>query len=299
MQHPNYSHLLYFWAVVREQGVAGAARELHVTPQTVSGQVKLLEERFRGKLLERRGRGLRPTELGLAVYRYADEIFTAGQELVRVVEGSGPGRQRSVTIGVSDTVPNLVAWRTIAPLMAGEEAFRVVCHTGSLDTLAAELAAHRLDLVLSSAPLPPSSGFRAYSHLLGECAVGFFAAPSLASRVKRGFPASLDQAPFLLPTERSPTRRILDGWFLAKGIRPRVVAEFDDSALIKTFAQGGLGLFAAPAVIAPEVTSRNGMRLVGTTTDLTAKFYALSMERRIRHPAVARLTVGARSDLFG
>lgn len=299
MRHPNYNHLLYFWAVVREGGVAGAARELHVTPQTISGQVKLLEERLKGRLLERKGRRVVPTELGLAVYQYADDIFSVGQDLVRAVEGTAPGRQRTVTVGISDVVPNLVAWRALAPLVKGEDPFRIVCHTGNLDTLVADLAAHRLDLVLSTAALPASSGFRAFSHFLGECDVAFFAAPRLAARLKRGFPRSLDQAPFLLPSERSLSRRVLENWFQQEGVSPRIVGEFDDTALMKTFGQGGLGVFAAPSVIAREVADHSGMRVIGRTGAIRARFYAVSMERRIRHPAVALLAEAARAGLFG
>jgi LysR family transcriptional activator of nhaA len=299
LRHPNYNHLLYFWAVVREGGVAGAARELHVTPQTISGQVKLLEQRLKGRLLERQGRRVVPTELGLAVFQYADEIFTVGQDLVRAVEGSGAGRRRAVTIGVSDVVPKLIAWRALLPLMQGGDPFTVTCHTGGLDTLVAELAAHRLDLVLATSALAPSSGSRAFSHYLGECDIAFFAAPRLAARLKRRFPSSLDQAPFLMPTGRSPNRRVLENWFLQQGVSPRIVGEFDDSALIKTFGQGGAGVFAAPSAIAREITRHGEVRLVGTTGTVHAKFYALSMERRIRHPAVARLVEAARGGLFG
>lgn len=298
LRHPNYNHLLYFWAVVRERGVAGAARRLHVTPQTISGQVKLLEQRLKGRLLERKGRQVVPTELGLSVFQYADEIFTLGEDLMRAVEGAAPGR-RTVTIGVSDVVPKLIAWRAITPLLQGADPFRVTCYTGSLDTLVADLAAHRLDLVLATSALPASSGFRVFSHYLGECDIAFFAAPRLATRLKRGFPGSLDQAPFLLPTERSPNRRVLENWFLQQGITPRIVGEFDDSALMKTFGQAGLGVYAAPSAISRELGQRSTVRLIGTTGGVHAKFYALSMERRIRNPAVARLTAQARSALFG
>lgn len=297
--HPNYNHLLYFWAVVREGGVAGAARSLHVTPQTISGQVKLLEQRMAGRLLERKGRQVVPTVLGLAVFRYAEEIFAAGQDLMRAVEGVVSGNQRSVAIGVSDVVPNLVAWRAIAPLMKGPENFRVTCHTGSLDTLVAELAARRLDLVLSTSSLPATAGFRAFSHHLGECDIAFFAARQLAARLSRGFPRSLHQAPFILPTERSPNRRVIDDWFQEQDIVPRIVGEFDDTALVKTFAQDGTGVFVAPSAIADEIAHQYRLRVVGTTGAMRAKFYALTTERRVRHPAVARFVEVARGGLFG
>lgn len=299
MRHPNYNHLLYFWATVREGGIARAAEVLHVTPQTISGQIKLLESEVSGRLLEKKGRRLVPTEYGVTVLEYADEIFSAGQELARLLRGGQPERRRAVTVGVSDVVPNLVAWRVISPLMRGSAPFRVVCHTSSLDTLVTELAAHRLDLVLSTSALPADSGVRAFSHLLGECDIGFFAPLRLAARLRRGFPRSLDQAPFLLPTARSPNRRVLETWFAEQGVTPRVVGEFDDTALLKTFGQGGLGVFAAPSVIGPELTRQRKVAAVGKAGGARARFYALTMERRIRHPAVVQVTERARSGLFG
>lgn len=296
--HPNYNHLLYFWTTVREGGIMRAAEALHITPQTISGQIKLLERELEGPLLQKKGRRVVPTELGLTVFEYANEIFPVGQDLVRALQGADPRERRTVTIGVSDVVPNLVAWRVIAPLMESDRPFRVVCHTGSLDTLVADLAAHRLDLVLSTSALPANAGLKAFSHFLGESDIAFFAAAGLARRLRRGFPGSLDQAPMLLPTARSSNRRVLETWFLQRGITPRVVGEFDDSALLKTFAQGGAGVFAAPAAIGEEMTRQFHMHLVGRVADMRARFYVLSMERRIRHPAVAAISQQAREGLF-
>ncbi|MCK6372007.1 MAG: transcriptional activator NhaR [Gammaproteobacteria bacterium] len=299
MRHPNYNHLLYFWATVREGGIARAAEALHITPQTISGQIKLLEGEMQGPLLEKQGRRAVPTELGLTVFEYAEEIFSVGQDLARVMQGGAPRGLRPLTVGVSDEVPNLVAWRVIAPLMTGANPFRVVCHSGSLDTLVAELATHRFDLVLSSSALSPSSGFRVYSHLLGECDIAFFAATRLAKKLQPGFPRSLHQAPILLPTERSPTRRVFETWFAQQGVAPTVVGEFDDSAMLKTFGQSGLGVFAAPSVIEEEIIRQCKVRLIGRAGTMQARFYALSMERRIRHPALVHITQGARTVLFG
>lgn len=298
MLHPNYNHLLYFWTTVREGGIMRAAEALHITPQTISGQIKLLERELEGPLLQRKGRRVVPTELGLTVFEYANEIFPVGQDLVRALQGADPRGRRTVTIGVSDVVPKLVAWRVIAPLMEADRPFRVVCHTGSLDTLVADLAAHRLDLVLSSSALPASAGLKAFSHFLGESDIAFFASAGLARRLRHGFPRSLDQAPMLLPTGRSPNRRVLETWFMQQGLTPRVVGEFDDSALLKTFAQGGAGVFVAPAAIGEEMTRQFRMHLVGRVTDMRARFYVLSMERRIRHPAVAAISQRAREGLF-
>ena len=239
-----------------------------------------------------------PTELGHTVFEYADQLFTLGQDLVRVVQGAAPRERRPVTVGVSDVVPNLVTWRVIAPLMQGEDPYRVVFHTGSLHTLVAELAAGHLDLVLSSSALPANAGLRAFSHFLGECDVTFFAAPALARRLRGSFPRSLDQAPFLLPTDRSPNRRVLDTWFLQEGITPRIVGEFDDSALAKAFVQGGAGVFAAPSAIEGEIIRQYKVRVVGRTATMHARFYLLSMERQIRHPAVRAIMERAREGLF-
>lgn len=298
MRHPNYNHLLYFWTTVREGGIGRAAASLNITPQTISGQIKLLEQELGGALLQKQGRRVVPTELGRIVFEYADELFGLGQDLVRAVQGGAPLDRRSVTIGVSDVVPNLVTWRVVAPLMQGDHPFRVICHTGSLDTLVAELAARKLDLVLSPSALPANAGLRAFSHLLGECDVTFFAAPALARRLRKGFPGSLDQAPFLLPTNRSPNRRVLDTWFLAQGITPRIAGEFDDSALVKSFVQGGAGVFAAPSAIEAEIIRQYRVLAIGRTSTLHARFYVLSMEQRIRHPAVLAIIERARAGLF-
>jgi LysR family transcriptional activator of nhaA len=299
VRHPNYNHLLYFWTTVREGGIGRAAAQLHITPQTISGQIKLLERDLGGTLLQKQGRRAVPTELGRTVFDYAEQLFTLGQDLVRVAEGAAPVERRSVTIGVSDVVPNLITWRIVAPLMEGDSPFRVICHTGSLDTLVAELAARKLDLVISPSALPANAGLRAFSHLLGECEVTFFAAPALARRLRKGFPQSLDQAPFLLPTTRSPNRRVIDTWFLEQGITPRIAGEFDDSSLVKAFVQGGAGVFAAPSAIDAEITRQYNVQAIGRHEALKARFYVLSMEQRIRHPAVMAITEGARTNLFG
>jgi LysR family transcriptional activator of nhaA len=311
LRHPNYNHLLYFWAVVREGGVAAAAQSLHVTPQTISGQIKLLEEQLGGPLFEKQGRRLVPTDLGCLTFGYADEIFPRGLELASVLRGALPRGRRSVTVGVSDAVPKLVTWRVLAPLLqpaaaaaAGgaspEEsaAFRIVCHEGALDALLADLATHRLDLVLSTSAAPAGAGLKVFSHLLGESELAFFAAPPLAAQLATGFPRSLAHAPMLMPTDRSASRRVLDGWFETAGITPTIVGEIDDSALIKTLGQHGVGVFVAPAAISAEITEQQGVREIGRLGDLRARFYAITTERRIKHPAVAILTTAARNDLF-
>ena len=298
MRHLNYNHLLYFYTVVREGGIARAAEVLHLTPQTISGQLKLLEQQLDGELLEKQGRRLVPTDLGRLAYGYAEEIFARGQELALVLRGAAPRGRRSVTVGVSDAVPKLVSWRVLAPLMQGPEPFRITCHEGSLENLLADLVAHRLDIVLSTSPVPADSGIRAFSHLLGESALSCFACSELAAALRPGFPQSLNEAPLLLPTDRSATRRMMDGWLAERKITPRIVAEFDDSALIKTFAQAGAGAFIAPTAIAREIEAQFGVQEIGGIEGVSARFFAISTERRIKHPAVAQITAAARDDLF-
>ena len=290
MRHLNYNHLLYFWTTVREGGIARAAEALHVTPQTISGQLKLLEQQLQGALLEKQGRRLVPTDLGKLAYDYAEEIFSRGLELASVLRGAVPIGRRSVTVGVSDQVPKLVAWRVLAPLLQGPQPFRLVAHEGPLDSLLADLATHRLDLVLSTSAVHPESGIRAFSHALGESPLQFFAAQSLAAKLKKDFPRSLDRAPFLLPTERSASRRALDEWFEKHRITPTVVAEFDDSALTKTFAQQGAGVFAAPTAIAHEIVVAIRLRLLLTKPQRHVLLLANNSNLNFTNSSVATCT---------
>lgn len=298
MRHLNYTHLLYFWSVVREGGVAAAATALHITPQTVSGQIKLLEEQLQGALFEKQGRRLVPTELGRIAYAYAEEIFPKGLELASVLRGARTRGSRQVAVGVADAVPKLITWRVLAPLLAGDGQFHVICHEAPLPALLADLAAHRIDLVLATSAVPSDSSFKAFSHLLGESELGFFAAKPLADKLRRNFPHSLHDAPVLVPTDRSINRRVLEDWFERCGVTPRIVGELDDSALVKTFAQHGVGAFAVPLAIEAEVTRQYGVVKFGHIDEPKARFYAISTERRIKHPAVAMITENARSELF-
>jgi LysR family transcriptional activator of nhaA len=298
VRHLNYNHLLYFWTVVREGGITRAAEVLHLTPQTISGQLRVLEEQIGGRLFERVGRRLQPTELGRIVQGYADDIFSLGSELARVVRGAPPKGQVQLSVGVADEVPKLIAYRMLEPVVRMTPPARLVCIEGTLDRLLSELAVHRLDVVLSASPLPDGVNVRAYSHLLGECDLAVFGAPALAKRYRTKFPQSLDQAPWLLPTPHSPARRALDQWFDSIGITPAIVGEFDDSALIKAFGEAGVGVFCAPDAIAAEVRRQFRVQLIGRTAEVRPRFYAISIERRIRHPAVAEITSQARTNLL-
>jgi len=299
MDNLNYHHLRYFWAVARADTLTRAAAELRLTPQTVSAQIKDLEEALGHSLFKRSGRNLVLTDVGEVVYQYADEIFSIGKELVGLLAGQSAGRARRLVVGVADVLPKLIAHRLIEPATRLDEPVRVVCRETGLQSLLAELAVHRVDVVLSDAPIPSSIKIQAFNHLLGECGVTFMASSSLAGDYRRKFPASLDGAPVLLPTEETALRGRLEQWFQEQGVRPNVVGEFEDSALMKTFGQAGAGLFPVPSVVAVEVGRQYRVKPVGTATGVTERFYAISVERKVKHPAVVAICAAARTELFG
>jgi LysR family transcriptional activator of nhaA len=299
MEWLNYHHLLYFWAVAREGGVTRASELLGLAQPTISGQLKALEEALGEKLFERTGRRLVLTDVGRVVYRYADEIFSLGRELQDTLEGRPTGRPVRFTVGVVDAVPKLVAYRLLRPALTLPEPVHVVCREDKPDRLLAELSVHSLDLVLSDAPASPAVKVKAYSHLLGETAIAFFGTDDLALAHRKGFPRSLDGAPVLLPAEGSSLRRSLEQWFEAEGLRPRVVGEIEDSALLKVFGQAGTGLFPAPVAIEAEVRAQFGVKVAGRVDTVKERFYALSAERKLKHPAVVAIREAARSQLFG
>ena len=298
MRHPNYHHLLYFWAVVREGGIVAAAEALHVTPQTISGQIKRFEDSAGGPLFEKRGRRLVPTELGKTVIDYADDIFSRGMELARVLQTGETDGRRTVTVGVSDAVPRLVAWRILRPLIQGDNPCKIICQAGELNSLLPALATHRLDLVLSSAAVPSDTGHSGLQPLARRKRSRVLCRQTAGRQLRADFPQSLNMAPFLMPSHSSAVRRVLDAWLAGKGLSPSIVGEFDDSALIKTFGQGGAGVFIAPAAIETEITSELDVDCVGRTDEMRARFYVLSMEQRIKHPAIVEITERARFDLF-
>jgi LysR family transcriptional activator of nhaA len=297
MQSLNYHHLRYFWAAAREGGVTRASRKLHISQPAVSAQIRGLEQALGEKLFNRSGRTLVLTEAGRVVYPYADEIFGLGAEMMETLKGRPTGRPVRLVVGIANVIPKLVAFRVLQPAFQMPEGVHVECLEDRPDRLLAELATHRLDLVLADAPAGPSVRVRAYSHLLGECSVSIFATARLARTHRRGFPRSLDGAPFLLPTADSTLRRSLDQWFEAQGVRPEIVGQFEDSALLKILGQSGVGLFAVPSAIDPEVRGRYGVRLVGRV-DVRERFYAITVERKLKHPAVVAISEAARRELF-
>jgi len=294
----NYHHLHYFWLVAREGSVGAAARRVRLAQPTLSGQIRLLEDRLGAKLFRRAGRGLVLTEIGQVAYRYADEIFGLGRELLDSVKAHGAGPPARLVVGVADVVPKLVAHRLLLPALRLAEPVHLVCREDHTERLLAELALHGLDLVISDAAVPPQAPLRAFSHLLGECGISIFGAPRLAAAHRRGFPRCLDGAPLLLPTDNTVLRRSLESFFDAQGIRPRVAAEFEDSALLGVFAEAGQGLFAAPTAVEAEIRRQYRVALAGRIEAVRERFYAISLERRLRHPAVLAILEGARQRLF-
>ena len=298
MYRLNYQHLRYFWAVSRHGNLTRASAELHLTPQTVSSQIHDLEDGLGEKLFARQGRRLVLTDIGRMVFRYADEIFSLGRELQDVVRGLPAGRPIRLAVGVADVLPKLIARHLIEPALRMEEPVHVICHEATPERLLAELAIHGLDVVLTDAPIPPAVKIRAYNHLLGQCGITFMASGKLASGLRKGFPGSLDGAPFLVPVRGTALRHELDGWFSTRSIRPAIVGEFEDSALLKVFGQTGMGFFAVPSVVEDEVEVQYDVEPIGTVDDIVERFYAISVERKVRHPAVAAICDAARGDLF-
>ena len=294
----NYHHLHYFWTVAREGSVTRAAATLHVSQPAISAQLRKLERRLGARLFAKQGRGLVLTETGQLVYRYADEIFSVGRELEETVAGRTEGRPTRFAVGITESIPKLLAVRLLEPALAIGGGVRLVLDEEAPDRLLADLAVHALDLVLSDAPVPPTVRVRAFSHLLGECGVTIFGAPELVRSRRRAFPASLAGAPFLLPGRNAVLRRSLEQWFEERTLRPDVRGEIADSAVLKVLGQLGVGLFAAPSVVEQEIVKQYQVRVVGRIDDVRERFYAISVERRIRHPAVLALTSAARSSLF-
>lgn len=298
MEWLNYHHLLYFYTVAKEGSVSRAATTLRLAQPTLSGQIRKLEEAFDEKLFQRAGRNLVLTEMGRVVYGYAEEIFAIGRELTDTLRGRPTGRPGRLSIGVADVVPKLVTHRLLEIALTLPEPVQLVCHEGKSDRLVADLAVHAYDIVITDAPLPPHLNVKAYNHLLGESPVGFFAGGRVAAKLRAGFPASLDGAPMLLPTANTTLRRSLDPWLEERNLRPRVVAEFEDSALLKVFGQHGHGVFPAPAVLGDEIAKQYGVRQIGVAPEVVERFYAISPERRIKQPAVAAITEAARERVF-
>jgi LysR family transcriptional activator of nhaA len=294
----NYKHLHYFWIVAKEGGIARASERLFITPQTISGQITLLETYFGAELFSKVGRNIVLTETGRLVLNFADEIFSLGSELEQMMNHQSDARNKQLRIGVVDVVPKPIAHRILSPALQMSESIRLVCREADLDTLLAELAVHRLDLVIADRPIPTTVSTRGYSHKLGECTVSFFATEKLQAQLVGEFPACLNNAPLLLPSSGNQLRADIDQWLDKNRLHPQIVAEFDDSALMKAFGQEGVGIFIAPTVIEREVFQQYNVKVIGQTNEIKESFYAISVERRIKNPVVSNIIESATNSLF-
>lgn len=287
--HLNYHHLRLFWEVARSGGLRAAAARLHLTQPTISAQIKALEKSIDERLFERSGRGLKLTPAGRLVMECAGEIFSLGTEMLRTLHGHGSARSLRLNIGITNSLPKLVAWRQIRPVVKAFPNLQLSCAEGHAEDLLGSLVAGRLDMLLSDEPAPTSLPVKAFNHPLGEPPVVFCAVPALAKRLSKGFPASLKNAPMLLPASRTAWRHEIDRWLEAHHLRPRVVAEFDDAALMKTAAADGLGCVPVAATILDDVTSRYDLQAVGKAVKCGLPCYLITLERATRHPALAHI----------
>ncbi|HWO18872.1 MAG TPA: transcriptional activator NhaR [Kofleriaceae bacterium] len=299
MEWLNYHHLLYFWVVAKHGSITQASKELRLAHPTISGQIHRLEEVLGEKLFVRKGRRLALTDSGRLAFRYADEIFSLGQEFQDTLKGRSSGQQVRLVVGVSDALAKSIVHRILEPAFQLPEKIRIILREDrSVEAFMGELAVHTVDVVLSDAPAGPGSPIRTFSHPLGECGTSFFAAPRLARSCRAGFPGSLDGLPVLLPGSDSTLRRALNEWFGSHDIRPEIIAELDDLALASVMGEAGLGIFAAPDVIVDELTRRYKVHMVGRAKDIRQRFYAISVERKIKNPAVVAICQIARKHIF-
>jgi len=295
----NYKHLYYFWTVAHEGSIVKASEKLHITPQTISGQLSLLEERFGNALFDKVGRGLQLTESGRLVLRYADEIFELGRELNDVLRGAPAVGPSEFIVGAASALPKTIVYKIIEPALRLSHDISLISREGPVDALLADLAIHKIDMVLSDTPIGNNISIKAFNHLLGESGLSCFGSPQLAKEYKRNFPQSLNNAPVLLPTPQYAIRQQIDGWLQQHSIYPIVCGQFDDSALMKSFGQEGMGVFFMSSTIEEEICSNFNVRVIGKTNEIKQKYYAISAERKVKHPAVSAICDSARSSLFG
>ncbi len=298
MEWLNYHHLFYFWTVMHEGSVTAASKKLRLSPSTVSTQVGNLEEILGGKLFRRVGRDLEPTDLGRLIFRYADDIFSLGREMMDTIRGRLRKGPQPLKAGIVNVLPKLIVRKLLEPALSLSERVHLICQEDKETALLAELAVHNLDLVLSDSPVRKGLSIKVYNHLLGECGITFLASKKLAGTFQKGFPESLDAAPMLLPLRMTTLREGLETWFDSLNLKPLIAAEFEDSALTQEFGQKGYGIFVVPSVIEKEVLRQYGAGIVGRTDAVRERFYAISYERIVKHPAVTAITETARRDLF-
>jgi LysR family transcriptional activator of nhaA len=297
MDRLNYQHLFYFWNVAREGSVTRASEKLRLAQPTISGQLAVFEDAIGAQLFRKEGRKLALTEKGRTVFNYADEIFALGRELTNTLKGRAGVFGARLSVGIADALPKLLVYRLIEPALLGEERAQVICHEDKLERLLAELYLHGVDLVLADAPATATAAGKVYNHLLGECGVAVFGAPALAAKYAQDFPRSLEGAPLLFPTPATALRRSLDLWFENRRIFPNIRAEIEDSALMKTFAAAGVGLFVAPVAVTDEIEKRYDVVKIGDLQGVTESFYAITIRRKVDHPAIDAILKSAKDLL--
>ncbi len=285
----NYNHLYYFYAVAMDGSIAKASARLHLAPQTISGQITSFEAQIGVDLFERKGKRMQLSEMGRLIYSYSEEIFQLGDELKNVLKTRQPAHWQTFTVGITDVIPKVLAYTLLNPALNMTEPMRLICSEGDQDSLLADLAVNRLDMVLTDQPLQPGSHVKAYNHQLAESGFTFFASKKLASRYCEGFPQSLSGQPFLMQSKKSAARQRLSYWLGKNDVIPNIIAEFDDSALMKSFGQAGYGVFTSPTLIEEYVVSQYNVTIIGRTEEIKEHYYAISPERRLKHPAIVEI----------
>lgn len=294
----NYKQLYYFWNVAKYGGVTRAAEQLCLTPQTISGQVSELEQTLEVALFDRSGRRLQLSSAGEQAYAYADDIFQMGKELEALLTGYQEDSDLALRVGVSDVIPKSIAYRLLAPAIQGQDPIKLICQESQLELLFADLAQHKIDLIISDRPLPNELGIKGFSHFLGESKMAFYAEKTIAQPLKTQFPQSLNGAPLLLPGGESAMRLSIDRWLSKHKLQPCIKGEFDDTALMKAFAEKGLGVFPGPEVIAAEVARQHGVQKIAAVDDIACRYYAISVQRKLSHPAVVAISESAQNSLL-
>ena len=298
MSELNYRHLRYFWMVAKTGSIVRASEQLHLTPQSISGQLSEFENKLGVDLFRRAGRALELTDAGRRILGMAEEIFAIGDQLLEVLHDNAPRSPVPFRLGLADSVSKSMVYRLVEPALRLGDTVRLVCHDGHLTALLADLAIHRLDMIIADRPMPASLNVRGYSHLLGESGITFFGTPNLAKQLKGKFPTCLNGAPLLLPGEDAAIRPQIIQWFEANNLRPEILGEFDDSALMKAFGQAGAGLFVAPSTLASHVCEQYKTVAIGRIDSVIERLYAITTERRLTHPAIVAISKAAREDIF-
>jgi len=299
MDNLNFKHLKYFWTVAKTGSIARASEQLHLTPQSISGQLTEFEERLGVELFRRTGRNRELTEAGRRILSYAEEIFAISNELIDALHVQRSRKSLTFRVGIADSVSKSIAYHLVEPALRLSEPVRLICREGRLAALLAELAIHHLDMIIADRPMPANLNVRGYSHLLGESGITFFGTEHLAGQLRGKFPTCLNGAPLLLPGEDAAIRPQLIQWFETNGLRPEILGEFDDSALMKAFGQAGAGLFVAPTTLASHVCEQYKTVAIGRIDTVIERLYAITTERRLTHPAIVAISKAAREDIFG